>query len=134
MYRMSPQSSRLEGWSCAAPSLPVQFYVSALIQIHTAWELTPPPVCVYVCACVHVCECGYEGPIRHLFVSTASQTPIHFQRVHFDASECLRANVLHASMYLWCVIHSVFHMKLFLINQFMEGQLYEPRLASTPSK
>lgn len=48
MYRKSIQSSRLE-----APSLPVQFYVSALIQIHTAWELTPPPVC-FLCVCVEV--------------------------------------------------------------------------------
>lgn len=47
---------------------------------------------------------------------------------------CSRARVLHASVYLWCVIRSVFHMKLVLINQFMEGQLYEPRLSSALSQ
>lgn len=136
-YRKSTQSSRLEGWSGTVPSLPVQFYVSALIQIHTAWELTPPPeVCVCLCVCLYMCV--YECPIHHLFVSIESQTPstargYTWMHAYDYVHVCLCAHVLHASVYLWRVIHSV-HMKLFLINQFMLGQLYELRLSSTPSQ
>lgn len=99
----------------------------------TTWGVR---VCGYKCVCI--CA-GYEYPIHHLFVNTVSQTPFHFQRVHLDACvhthECFPVRVyVHMDLYLQCVIHSAFHMKLFLINQFMEGQLYEPRLSSTPSQ
>lgn len=110
MYRKSTQSSRLEGWSGAAPSLPVQFYVSALIQIHTAWELTPPPE-VCVCMSVSVCVCLCAGinvqSTTCLLAQKAKLQPLPegalgclcaCARVHKRV--CLRAHILHASVYL----------------------------------